>query len=368
MDGEQDRDLARRRFLGAAASLAAANAALGRDYKTPGREPQLFPGHIAEVGGIRVGHFTNSRRPTGCTVIIFEGGAVAGVDVRGSAPGTRETDLLNPINSVQRVNAILLSGGSAYGLNAAAGVMQYLEEHGDGYRVGSHLVPIVPAAILFDLNIGDGKIRPDRQSGYSACASASNTHVMQGNVGAGAGATVGKFFGLKNAMKSGLGTASLQVGPELLVGAIVAVNAAGDVLDYRAHNRILAGARMPGGEGFANSMDRILEGTLLERKKTAAGAHTTIGVIATNATLTKSEATKIAQMAHDGLARTINPIHTASDGDTIFAAGTGRSEVRADGTTIGSVAAEVMARAVNNAILSATSIPGFPACRDLKDR
>jgi L-aminopeptidase/D-esterase-like protein len=313
-----------------------------------------------------VGHFTDSRRPTGCTVVIFEGGAVAGVDVRGSAPGTRETDLLKPVNTVQRVNAILLSGGSAYGLNAAAGVMQYLEEHGEGYRVGPHVVPIVPAAILFDLNVGDGKIRPDHKSGYAACEAASAAHVLQGNVGAGAGATVGKFFGLKNAMKAGLGTASLQVGPDLTVGALVAVNAIGDVLDYRAHHRILAGARTPDGRGFANSKEKILQGALLEHK--AVLAHTTIGVVATNATLTKSEAMKIAQMAHDGLARTISPIHTAADGDTIFAAGTGRSRVRGDVTTIGAVAAELMACAVNNAVLSATGIPGWPAYRDLEER
>jgi L-aminopeptidase/D-esterase-like protein len=331
---------------------------------TPDHEHEVFPGSIVQVGGVRVGHFTDSRRPTGCTVVIFDQGAVAGVDVRGSAPGTRETDLLNPINTVQRVNAILLSGGSAYGLDAAAGVMQYLEEHGEGYRVGPHVVPIVPAAILFDLNVGDGKIRPNRQSGYAACRSASDSHVLQGNVGAGAGATVGKFFGVKNAMKSGLGTASLQIGSELIVGAIVAVNAVGDVLDYRAHNRILAGARNPGGEGFVNSMEQILQGAMLS--ETGTGAHTTIGIVTTNAGLTKPEATKIAQMAHDGLARTINPIHTAADGDTIFAAGTGRSSVRADVTTIGAVAAEVMARAVNNAVLSATGIPGYPAFRDLE--
>lgn len=367
MEPEQKGDFGRRRFLGAAASLAATNAALGRDYKTADREPELFPGHIAQVGGIRVGHFTDSRRPTGCTVVIFEGGAVAGVDVRGASPGTRETDLLNPINTVQRVNAILLSGGSAYGLSAASGVMQYLEEHDEGFRVGPHVVPIVPAAILFDLNIGDGKIRPNHQSGYTACQAASDTQAMQGNVGAGAGATVGKLFGSKNAMKSGLGTASLQVGPELIVGAIVAVNAVGDVLDYRMRNRILAGARTPDGKGFLNSKEQMLNGAIAERAKTSTGAHTTIGVIATNARLTKAEGTKIAQMTHDGLARTIWPIHTAFDGDTIFAAGNGRLDVRGDVTTIGSVAAEVMARAVNNAVLSAAGIPNYPAYRNLKE-
>ena len=184
-------------------------------------------GSITDIGEIMVGHFTDSRRPTGCTVVLFERGAVAGVDVRGSAPGTRETDLLQPTNTVQRVDAILLSGGSAFGLDAASGVMQYLEENGRGYRIGSMVVPIVPAAILFDLGVGDGKIRPDAQAGYAACRSAS-LQVKEGNVGAGAGATVGKFFGMRSAMKGGLGTASIRVGDTgLVVAAIVAVNAIG---------------------------------------------------------------------------------------------------------------------------------------------
>ena len=366
---EDDLAFGRRKFLGAAASIAAGNAAPGRDHETAphDREPELFPGSIVETDGVRVGHFTDSRRPTGCTVVIFDKGAVAGVDVRGSAPGTRETDLLNPINTVQRVNAVLLSGGSAFGLDAATGVMQYLEEHGQGYRVGSNVVPIVPAAILFDLNVGDGKIRPDRHAGYAACQAASDSRVPQGNVGAGAGATVGKFFGMKNAMKGGLGTASLRVGTELFVGAIVAVNAAGDVRDCRT-GRILAGARTHDGHGFLNSLARIMDGETLNRGATRSGANTTIGVVVTNAVLTKTEATKIAQMAHDGLARTINPVHTAGDGDTVFAAATGTVNTRAGVTTIGSVAAEVMARAINNAVLTATGIPGYPACRDLADR
>ncbi len=364
---KDDLAFGRRKFLGAAASITAATAASDRDDKSTGHDPEIFPGSIVQAGGVRVGHFTDSRRPTGCTVVIFDRGGVAGVDVRGSAPGTRETDLLNPINTVQRVNAILLSGGSAFGLDAATGVMEYLEEHGQGYRVGANVVPIVPAAILFDLNVGDGKIRPDRRSGYAACQAASDSHVAQGNVGAGAGATVGKFFGLKNAMKSGTGTASIQVGTELIVGAIVAVNAGGDVRDCRT-GRILAGARTPDGRGFLNSMEQILHGRTLSRGEARSGANTTIGVVVTNAVLTKTEATKIAQMAHDGLARTTNPVHTAAEGDTVFAAGTGTVNIRADVTTIGSVAAEVMARAINNAVLTATGIPGFPACRDLADR
>jgi L-aminopeptidase/D-esterase-like protein len=367
MEVPQEPGLGRRTFLGTAASVAAVKKALGRDYLTAGRESKSFPGSIVEVGGLRVGHFTDTRRPTGCTVVLFDNGAVAGVDVRGSAPGTRETDLLNPLNTVQQVNGILLAGGSAYGLDAAAGVMQYFEEHGLGYHVGPHVVPIVPAAILFDLNIGDGKIRPDRQAGYAACHAASSSRVPQGNVGAGTGATVGKFFGLKNAMKSGLGTASLHVGPELIVGALVAVNAAGDVLDYRDPRRILAGARASDGHTFRNCLQEILHGVALPSAGGHQGAHTTIGIVATNAVLSKAEAAKVAQMAHDGLARTINPVHTAADGDTVFAAGTGRSATKADVTTIGAVAAEVMARAINNAVLAATGIPGYPACRDLPE-
>lgn len=319
-------------------------------------------GSIVDVGGIRVGHFADTRRPTGCTVLIFDREAVAGVDVRGSAPGTRETDLLHPINTVQRINAILLSGGSAFGLDAATGVMRYLDEHGMGFHMGPIVVPIVPAAILFDLQIGDPKIRPDAHAGRAACEAASNSNVAEGNVGAGAGATVGKLFGVRYAMKSGLGTASIQIGDTgLVVGAIVAVNAVGDVIDCKT-GKILAGARTPDGTGLVDSMAQIVSGATL---KARSGENTTIGVVATNATLTKVEATKIAQMAHDGLARTINPVHTAGDGDTIFAAGIGTSQAKADVTTLGAVAAEAMARAVNRAVLTATAIPGYPAHRDL---
>ena len=220
------------------------------------------------MGGIRVGHFTDTRRPTGCTVVIFDKPAVAGVDVRGSAPGTRETDLLNPINTVQHVNAILLSGGSAFGLDAASGVMRYLDERGLGFRVGSIVVPIVPAAILFDLSLGDPKIRPNAESGYVACQSASDVNVPEGNVGAGAGATVGKLFGMHSAMKGGIGTASVKIRETgLVVGAIVAVNAVGDVFDSKT-GKILAGARAPEGNGFLNSMAQILSG---ERAKTRTG-------------------------------------------------------------------------------------------------
>ncbi|MBV9084178.1 MAG: P1 family peptidase [Acidobacteriaceae bacterium] len=318
-------------------------------------------GSITDIPGIRVGHSTDSRRPTGCTVVLIDNGAVGGVDVRGSAPGTRETDLLNPINTVQKVNAIVLSGGSAYGLDAASGVMRYLEERHIGFKVGAAVVPIVPAAILFDLGIGDPRIHPNAESGYAACQAAVSTTVAEGCVGAGAGATVGKLFGPKFAMKSGIGTASWTIGTTgLIVGALVAVNAVGDVVD-RKTGRILAGARNPDGSGLLDTMQQWRQGKLVPA---IAGAHTTIGVVATNASLTKVEATKIAQMAHDGLARTINPVHTLYDGDTLFAIGTGTSTTKHDVSVLGAIAAEVIATAVNRAVITATSIPGYPAYRD----
>ena len=318
-------------------------------------------GSITDVQGVKVGHFTESRRPTGCTVCLFEKGATAGVDVRGSAPGTRETDLLNPTNSVQQVQAILLAGGSAFGLDAASGVVRYLEEHRLGYAVGDIVVPIVPAAILYDLEIGDSKIRPNAESGYKACQAATSERVAEGNVGAGAGAAIGKMFGPKQAMKSGLGTASVRVGNTgIVVGAIVAVNAVGDVVDPKT-GKIIAGARRPDGSGFVDSMARIREGYSVR----ADGANTTIGVVATNVALDKAQATKVAQMAHDGLARTIYPVHTPSDGDTIFAVATGAIRARANHGAIGALAAEVMAQAVLRAVMSARGIPGLPSYRDL---
>lgn len=350
----------RRTFLKMSASIAPALSLRAEDMHAP-----AAAGSITDVGGIRVGHFTDTRRPTGCTVLLFERGAVAGVDVRGSAPGTRETDLLNPINTVQQVNAILLTGGSAFGLDAASGVMRYLADHGMGFHFGSSVVPIVPAAVLFDLNVGDPKIRPDAHSGYAACEAASSSNVPEGNAGAGAGATVGKLFGFGSAMKGGIGTASISAGDTgLIVAAIAAVNAVGDVLDYKT-GKILAGARTPDGASFRNSMAEILNGATI---KPRSGTNSTIGVVATNAHLTKTEATKMAQMAHDGLARSINPVHTMVDGDTIFAAATATSQVTADLTTIGSIAAEAMARAVNRAVLMAVGIAGYPAHRDMITR
>lgn len=319
-------------------------------------------GTLTDVSGLRVGHFTSDRRPTGCTVVLFDSPAVAGVDVRGSAPGTRETDLLNPLNSVQAVNAIVLSGGSAFGLDAASGVVHFLDERHVGFPVSNGLVvPIVPAAIIYDLGVGDGKIRPDAESGYQACRAASNGPVPQGNVGAGAGATVGKLLVKGHPMKGGLGSASLRLGnTDLVMGAIVAVNAAGDIVDHRS-GKLLAGARDENGK-LHHTMSAILRG---ERLITSKGTNSTVGIVATNARMTKVEANKMAQMAHDGFARSINPVHSAIDGDTIFAAATATAKTEADITTLGSLAAECMALAIQNAIGKAESIPGYPAYRDL---
>ena len=319
---------------------------------------------ITDVAGIKVGHFTDARRPTGCTVILCEEGATAGVDVRGSAPGTRETDLLNPINLVQQVHAIVLSGGSAFGLESATGVVRWLEEHGIGYDVGVAKVPIVPAAILFDLGVGDAKIRPDAEAGYKACKVASTNPPAEGNVGAGAGATVGKMFGMARAMKGGIGTATIKIGKDLTVGAIVAVNAVGDIIDP-ATGKLIAGARTADGKKLAGAMAGILRGEALP--PLLGGTNTTIGVIATDARLDKAQAQKVAQMAHDGLARTINPAHTMFDGDTIFAIATGKSTSTkpANVTLIGALAAEAMAQAVVRAIKAARGIAGLPSASEL---
>ena len=329
------------------------------------KDPLPLPegGSITDVPGLKVGNHTLTERPTGCTVLICENGATAGVDVRGSAPGTRETDLLSPTNSVQQVQAILLSGGSAYGLAAATGVVRWLEEHNLGYKIGKGVVPIVPAAILMDLGVGDFKIRPGEEHGYKACLAATTGPVAEGNVGAGAGATIGKMFGPKFAMKSGLGTASVKIGDTgIVVGALVAVNAVGDVVDPFA-GRIVAGARAEDGKGYRDSMAAILKGY---RVVMQSGANTTIGVVATNAPFTKTQMTKIAQMAHDGYARAINPVHTMGDGDTIFSMSTGTANVKADVSAIGAIAATVMSRAIVRAAMMATSLPdlGLPAYRD----
>lgn len=353
----------RRHLIHGSAAAIAGLSALRAHAQQPidSAAPWGDPGAITAVPGVKVGHFTDTRRPTGCTVIITEEGAVGGVDVRGSAPGTRETDLLNPINLVDKVNAVMLAGGSAFGLDAATGVVRYLEERKIGYNVGVAFVPIVPAAILFDLGVGDAKIRPDATAGYKACEAASTARPAEGNVGAGAGATVGKLFGGKRAMKAGIGTASITRAG-LTVGAIVAVNAVGDIVDPQT-GRPIAGARTEDGKRLLNTREQILLGNLPPGM--LAGTATTIGVVATDAVLTKAQAQKIAQMAHDGLARSINPIHTMSDGDTIFALGTGKAGKTGNPNLLGALAAEVMAVAVVRAARAARGIEGFPAAGEL---
>ena len=314
------------------------------------------PGAITQVLGIEVGHFTDPRRPTGCTVILAREGAVAGVDVRGAAPGTRETDLLHPSNLIERVHAITLAGGSAWGLDAAGGVMRWLEEQGIGLPVGYGLVPIVPAAVLFDLPVGDHRIRPDANAGYQACVAASRAVPAEGNAGAGAGALVGKLFGIGRAMKGGIGTASVTL-EGVTVGAIVACNALGDVVDPRT-GHVIAGARTADGASLLNIRDAILAGDAPQ--PLLAGTNTTLGVIATDAVLTKAQAHRLAQVAHDGLARSINPVHTMSDGDTLFAMGTGKAGKTLGMMVLSTLVAEVTARAVVRAVGAARRVSHGP--------
>jgi L-aminopeptidase/D-esterase-like protein len=319
---------------------------------------------ITDVRGIEVGHAQNEAALTGCTVILCRKGAVAGVDVRGGAPGTRETDLLNPINLVQKIHAIVLAGGSAFGLDAASGVMRYLEEQKIGFNTGVAKVPIVPAAILYDLNLGRADVRPDSAMGYLATSQASSAPPGEGNLGAGTGASVGKMFGGSLSMKAGLGTASMDIGSGVVVGAIVAVNAWGDVLDAQT-NEIIAGLRsgkmgplrIGKKEYFADTLAMLKSPVGRGVLGLAARANTVIGVVATNASLTKAQATKVAQMAHNGIARTIRPAHTMFDGDVIFALSTGTK--KANVSAIGAFAAEVMAEAIVRGVKNAKSAGGL---------
>ncbi len=319
---------------------------------------------LTAVPGLKVGHHTLSERPTGCTVVLAEKGVTAGVDVRGSAPGTRETDLLAPTASVDQVHAIVLSGGSAFGLDAGSGVMRYLEQQGVGFKFGGAVIPIVPGAILFDLGVGDPKIRPTAECGFLAAKAATDGPVVEGNVGAGAGATVGKMGGRGRAMKGGIGSAAITLKNGLVVAALVAVNARGDIIDP-ATGQVVAGMRTEDGKSLADVRRRLKSGEL-DLPLPEALQHTTLGIVATNATLTKTQATRIAQMAHDGFARAINPAHTSADGDIIFTLATGVRAAPDDLDTIGTLAAEVMAEAIVRAVRAATGIPGYPAARDLR--
>jgi L-aminopeptidase/D-esterase-like protein len=317
---------------------------------------------ITAVEGLELGHHTLSERPTGCTVVLARSGAVGGVDIRGSSPGTRETALLDPVNTVDVIHGVVLSGGSAFGLDAASGVMQYLDERDVGYRVGRRTVPIVVGAILFDLGLeGDERVRPSAACGYAAASAASTATPAEGSVGAGAGATVGKLGG--SPMRGGFGTASIRLESGLVVAAAVAVNAVGDVIDP-ATGAIVAGARTADGSTFLD-VRQLLRGGGSGGPSVPGGGNTTIGVVATNARLTKAEATKVAQMAQDGLARAIYPAHTTRDGDTVFSLATGLWTEPGDVTVIGALAADVMVDAILRAVRSATGLPGIPAVADL---
>jgi L-aminopeptidase/D-esterase-like protein len=317
---------------------------------------------FTEIDGIKIGNAQDLKAATGCTVVICEQGAAAGVDVRGGAPSTRETDLLNSLNLVQKIHAVILCGGSAFGLDAAAGVMRYLEEKSIGFDVQVARVPIVCGAALFDLTIGDPRIRPDKEMGYKACLDAGSAPSRQGNVGAGAGATVGKILGMGRAMKSGLGCYALQIG-NLQIGAAVAVNCMGDVVDPEAGTRLAGPLDEDGCK--PRSTEEIMVVSYADKKNLFRG-NTTIGVVATNAALTKSEAAKIASMAQNGYATTIRPAHSMYDGDTVFAMSTGC--VEADLTTVGFLAARVIERAVIAAVKTAALLCERPSYSDLMVR
>lgn len=324
----------------------------------------LADGSITDVPGIKVGSITLTEKPTGCTVIIADGGATPGVSQRGGAPGTRETDLMDPVNMVATANAIVLTGGSAYGLDTASGTMKWLEEQNIGFPIGGGVVPIVGAAVLFDLPFdGKFKIRPGADCGYKAAAAASTEPVKMGTVGAGAGATVGKIGGQgRRPMKGGLGSASIKLPSGLVVGAIVAVNSVGDIIDPST-GKVIAGTLNP-DDTFADARLIVRSGASRQRPRPA--ENTTIGLVATNAKLTKAQATKVAMMADDGYARAISPAHTMGDGDTIFALATGKFDGDVDASMIGALAAEAMSDALLAAVREATGAGGVKAIRDLK--
>ncbi len=312
-------------------------------------------GTITDVPGIKVGHYSDYKALTGCSVVIAEEGAVAGVDVRGSSPGTRETDLLRPTNMVQKIYGILLTGGSAFGLDAAGGVMQYLEEKHIGFDTGGALVPIVPAAVIYDLDIALSSVRPDKKMGYMAAKNSSDCKVEQGSVGAGTGATVGKIHGMDWAMKSGIGSYSIDLGSNVFIGAMSVVNALGDVYE---NGNIIAGAREE--DGFLDTYEYLKSQNSYSKPL---GKNTTLTVVATNASMTKDEANKMAQVAHDGYARAIKPVHTVYDGDCIFAMSTG--DVKYDVMTLCEAAAEATEKAIINAVKSTEGVMGLPSYTEI---
>jgi L-aminopeptidase/D-esterase-like protein len=319
---------------------------------------------LTAVPGIRVGHHTLSQRPTGCTVVLIEAGATAGVDVRGAAPATRDTDLLDPAKMVQQIFGVALSGGSLFGLSTADGVLRYLEEKNIGIAYGVRRIPIVPGASIFDLAVGDANVRPTADCGYRAAQAATSAPVPEGSVGAGAGATLGKFAGMERAMKSGVGSAAIAMPDGLIVAALVVANPLGDVIDP-ATGKIVAGVRAAGGTGFADARALVRSGA--PRAIRGGGGNSTIGVVATNARLTKAQASYLAQLTDDGYARTIWPVHTIVDGDTVFAIATGTKSGDPDLVTLGALAADVMAAAVVRAATQATGLPNLPAVRDRRN-
>lgn len=316
---------------------------------------------ITDVGGIQVGHSTNLEAATGCTVILCPDGAVAGVDVRGSAPGTRETDLMRPGNLVQQVHGILLSGGSAFGLDAAAGVMRYLEERGIGYHIGPGVVPIVPAAIIFDLGLVTHSVRPGPEEGYAACLGATDGLLEEGSVGAGTGATVGKVMGRSLATKGGLGTSSIFLG-DITVGALAVVNALGDVVDPDT-GEVLAGPRDENNQSFFRTVE-ILTNPSSELESQASPTNTTLAVVATNATLNKEQANKLAQIGHDGLALAVRPCHSMGDGDVVFALATGQVGGEVDMRQLCSAATQAVSQAVVRAVIMAKGLGGVPSAKE----
>ncbi|KXZ38913.1 L-aminopeptidase/D-esterase [Alkalithermobacter thermoalcaliphilus JW-YL-7 = DSM 7308] len=317
----------------------------------------MYKGNILDVEGIKVGQVEDKEALTGCTVVICEKGAVCGVDIRGSAPGTRETDLLNPINLVDKVHAVVLSGGSAFGLDASSGVMKYLEENNIGFDVGVTKVPIVASAVLFDLHVGNYKIRPDFDMGYKACKQASDQILNQGNYGAGCGATCGKINGTEYATKTGIGSYSIKLENGLVVAALVAANPFGDIYE---DGKIIAGALDFDKKNFINTYEQMKK---KEKLNGFSINNTTIGIVATNAKINKAEATKVSQMAHNGYAKAILPIHTMYDGDTIFTIATGKIEC--DISLLGTMAAEAVQKSIINAVKNSESVKGIPSYKDI---
>jgi|RhiMethySRZTD1v2_1073278.scaffolds.fasta_scaffold03968_12 L-aminopeptidase/D-esterase-like protein len=351
--------------VGLVAILAISGSVVSRAQRGSAPSSMKSKG-LTAVEGIRVGHHTLSERPTGCTVVVVDGeGAIGGYAQRGAAPGTRDTELLNPVNTVEQVNAIFLTGGSAYGISVGDGVSRYLEEKKVGFKIAGTVVPIVPGAVLMDLGFGgSSSIRPNADCGYRAASTATDGPVAEGNIGAGAGATVGKLLGTRDrAMKAGVGTFAITLPGGLVVAALVAVNAVGDVVDP-ATGAVVAGVRTEDGKRLADARI-LLRSPQPSVSALSPGANTTIAVVATNARLTKVQASRMALMADDGLARAINPAHTPADGDTVFALATGRWQGQPDVSTIGALAAEALSEAIVRAATQATALGGLPSARDL---